>query len=245
MQIDYRHWIGSVTLKRIFDFVCVCFALPLICPVMAIIAFLIRATSNGPIFFRQDRVGLHQKIFRVYKFRTMVQGAEEMGTSVTTRRDPRITPIGRILRKLKLDELPQLINVFTGDMSLAGPRPDVPEIVENYTIQMRQIFQIRPGITSVATLHLRDEEEILADVDEPDTFYEDILVPLKVKLAMEHVERDSFAFDLKILYQTLWMLTLGRWWPIEEHSTVAKLRDKIEKKQARTTQRKKYKREST
>ena len=224
MQIDYRHWIGSVTLKRIFDFVCVCFALPLICPVMAIIGFLIRATSNGPIFFRQDRVGLHQKIFLVYKFRTMVQGAEEMGTSITTRRDPRVTPIGKILRKIKIDELPQLINVFIGDMSLVGPRPDVPEIVENYTIEMRQIFQIRPGITSVATLHLRDEEGILADVDEHDTFYEDILVPLKVKLSMEHVERDSFAFDLKILCQTLWMLTVGRWWPIEEHEAVAELK---------------------
>ena len=227
MQIDYRCWIGSITLKRIFDFVAVCFALPLICPVMAIIAFLIRATSNGPIFFRQDRVGLHQKIFRVYKFRTMVQGAEEMGTSVTTRRDPRVTHIGRILRKFKLDELPQLINVFMGDMSFVGPRPDVPEIVENYSIEMRQIFQIRPGITSVATLHLRDEESILTDVDEPDTFYEDILVPLKVKLAMEHVERDSFAFDLKILCQTVWMLTLGRWWPIEEHEAVAELNPQI------------------
>jgi lipopolysaccharide/colanic/teichoic acid biosynthesis glycosyltransferase len=214
-------------LKRIFDFIAVCIALPLICPVMAIIAFLIKATSNGPIFFRQNRVGLHQKIFRVYKFRTMVQGTEEMGTSVTTRKDPRITPIGRILRKLKLDELPQLINVVTGDMSLVGPRPDVPEIVENYTIEMRQIFKIRPGITSVATLHLRDEEGILADVDEPDTFYEDILVPLKVKLAMEHVYRNSFAFDLKILCQTVWMLSLGRWWPIEEHEVVAKLNPQI------------------
>jgi len=216
-------------LKRVFDFAAVCFALPLICPVMAIIAFLIRATSNGHIFFRQDRVGLHQKIFRVYKFRTMVRGAEEMGTSVTTRKDPRITPIGRILRKLKLDELPQVINVFTGDMSLVGPRPDVPEIVENYTTEMRQIFKIRPGITSVATLHLRDEESILADVDEPDTFYEDILVPLKVKLAMEHVDRNSFTFDLKILCQTVWMLSVGRWWPIEEHEAVAKLKKKIER----------------
>ena len=215
--------------KRAFDFVAVCFALPLICPVMAIIAFLIRATSNGPIFFRQERVGLHQKIFRAYKFRTMVQDAEEMGTSVTTRRDPRITPIGGVLRKLKLDELPQLVNVFTGDMSLVGPRPDVPEIVENYTLEMRQIFQIRPGITSVATLHLRDEEEILAGVDEPDTFYEDILVPLKIKLAMEHIERDSFLFDLKILCQTVWMLSLGRWWPIDEHQAVSELKKKIEK----------------
>lgn len=215
--------------KRAFDFAAVCFALPLICLVVAIIAFLIRITSNGPIFFRQDRVGLHQKIFRVYKFRTMVQGAEERGTSVTTRIDHRVTHIGRILRKLKLDELPQLINVFKGGMSLVGPRPDVPEIVENYTAEMRRIFQIRPGITSVATLHLRDEECVLADVDEPDTFYEDILVPLKIKLAMEHIERNSFAFDLKVLCQTIWMLSLGRWWPIEEHQAVSELKKKIEK----------------
>jgi len=196
---------------------------------MAIIAFLIRVTSDGPVFFRQGRVGWQGKVFQVYKFRTMVQGAEEMGTSVTTRRDPRVTPIGRILRKLKLDELPQLINVFMGDMSLVGPRPDVPEIVQKYTPEMRRIFQIRPGITSVATLHLRDEEAILARVHNPDRFYEDVLVPLKVKLAMEHVDRNSFAFNLKVLFQTIWMLTLGRWWPIKEHPAVAKLREEIEK----------------
>ena len=196
---------------------------------MAIIAFLIRATSNGPIFFRQDRVGLHQKIFRVYKFRTMVEGADEIGTSITTGKDPRITPIGRLLRKTKLDELPQLWNVLKGDMSLVGPRPDVPEIVEKYTPEMRRIFQIRPGITSLATLHLRDEETILARVHNPDRFYEDVLVPLKVKLAMEHLDRNSFTFDLKILSQTIWMLTFGKWWPIKEHPAVAELREKIER----------------
>jgi len=195
---------------------------------MVVVAILIKATSRGPVFFRQERVGWKEKIFRVYKFRTMVENAEDLGTSVTTQNDFRITPIGRILRKTKLDELPQLINVFKGDMSLVGPRPDVPEIVKNYTTEMRRIFQVRPGITSVATLHLRHEEDILARIPEPDTFYEKVLVPLKVNLAMEHVERNSFVFDLKILCQTIWMLTLGRWWPIEEHGEMALLRSRIE-----------------
>jgi len=158
----------------------------------------------------------------------MVDGAEVMGTSVTAGNDPRITPIGRALRRTKLDELLQLLNVLKGDMSLVGPRPDVPEIVENYTNEMKRIFEIRPGITSVATLHLRDEEGILERMKDPDKFYEDVLVPLKVKLAMEHVDKNSFWFDMKILVQTVWILTLGRMWPIEEHPEAAKLKSEIE-----------------
>jgi lipopolysaccharide/colanic/teichoic acid biosynthesis glycosyltransferase len=159
----------------------------------------------------------------------MVNHAEQIGTSVTASKDPRITPVGKILRRTKLDELPQLINVFKGDMSLVGPRPDVPEIVRNYTPEMRRIFRIRPGITSVATVHLRDEEEIVAKVPEPDRFYEEVLVPLKVRMALEHVDRNSIAFDLKILCQTVWMVTLGKWWPIEEHREIAKLKRRLNK----------------
>ena len=214
---------------RTFDFIVACLALIAAVPVMSVIAVLIKASSSGSIFFRQYRVGLNEEIFRVYKFRTMVERAEEMGTSVTAQDDPRITAVGKILRRLKLDELPQLINVFKGDMSLVGPRPDVLEIAEKYTPEMKRIFQIRPGITSVATLHLRDEEEILAQVDDPDAFYEDTLVPLKIKLAMEHVDKKSFAFDLKILCQTIWTLSLGRWWPIAEHPGVGELRREDEK----------------
>ena len=110
---------------------------------------------------------------------------------------------------------------------MVGPRPDVLEITHNYTQDMRRIFNIKPGITSVATLHLRDEEEVLANVENPDSFYEQVLVPLKVRLAMEHVDKDSFWFDMKILVQTVWMLTLGRWWAIEEHPEVAKLKSEI------------------
>jgi len=112
-------------------------------------------------------------------------------------------------------------------MSLVGPRPDVPKIIQNYTPDMRRIFQIRPGITSVATLHLKDEEALLAKVRNSDQFYERILVPLKVTLAMEHVEKKSLLFDLNILWQTVWMLTFGRWWPIQEHPEITRLKLKI------------------
>ncbi len=214
---------------RLFDFITVSIGFLFLSPLFIVIMILIKIFSPGPIFYHQQRIGRNGILFRLYKFRSMVVNADRIGTSVTTEKDPRITPIGRFLRKTKIDELPQLWNVLKGDMSLVGPRPDVPEIVQKYTPEMKRIFQIRPGITSVATLHLRDEEAILARVQDPERFYENVLVPLKVKLAMEHVDRNSFAFDLKILFQTIWMLTLGRWWPIKEHPAIAKLREKIER----------------
>jgi lipopolysaccharide/colanic/teichoic acid biosynthesis glycosyltransferase len=157
----------------------------------------------------------------------MIDRAEEMGSSVTVSSDRRITPIGRMLRRKKLDELPQLINVLKGEMSLVGPRPDVPEIVETYSREMRRILTVRPGLTSSATLHLRDEQHLLAQVLDPDEFYEDVLVPLKVKIAMEHVERNSLAFDFKILCQTIWMMTLGKGLPIDEHHALSELKEQI------------------
>jgi len=210
---------------RSFDLISSGIGLILVAPIIGAVSLFVKATSRGPVFFKQDRVGLDERTFRVYKFRTMVDRADSMGTSVTAGNDPRITPIGRVLRRTKLDELPQLINVFKGDMSLVGPRPDVPEIVDHYSQEMRRIFSIKPGITSVATLHLRDEEEILSKVADPDSFYEEVLVPLKVRLAMEHVEKDSFWFDMKILLQTAWMLTLGRVWPIAVHPEVVNLKE--------------------
>ena len=215
-------------MKRFFDLILVCIGLVLAAPLIGVVALIVKTTSAGPIFFKQDRVGFKERVFQVYKFRTMVYGADAMGTLVTAGNDPRITPIGRVLRRTKLDELPQLFNVLKGDMSLVGPRPDVSEIVNNYTSEMRRIFNVHPGITSVATLHLRDEEGILAKVGDPDKYYEEFLVPLKVKLAMEHVDKDTFWFDMKILVQTVWMLTLGRLWPIEEHPEVAELKRKLD-----------------
>ena len=179
-------------MKRFFDLIVSFLGILFFLPLMAVVALLIkldsrfRGNDKGPVLYAQKRVGLHEQIFFVYKFRTMVDKADTLGTSVTTGADPRITPVGRVLRKTKLDELPQLFNVFKGDMSFVGPRPDVPEITAKYTPAMKQIFSVRPGITSVATLDFRHEEEILAKVPDPDKFYDEVVVPLNVGLAMEH-----------------------------------------------------------
>jgi len=192
------------------------------------VCLTMKFTQGGRIFFRQERVGKGGKGFKIYKFRTMVDRAEEMGSSITVCEDRRITPIGKVLRRKKLDELPQLFNVLRGEMSMVGPRPDVPEIVARYSPEMKRILNVRPGLTSLATLHLRDEEYFLAQVSDPEVFYEDVLVPFKVKLAMEHVERNSLAFDLKILCQTVWMMILGKWFPIiGEHPAVSELKKQI------------------
>ncbi len=214
-------------MKRFFDFIVSFFGIIFFLPLMAVVVLFIKVTSPGPVLYKQKRVGLHEKIFYIYKFRTMVDKADTLGTSVTTKSDMRITPLGRILRKIKFDELPQLFNVFKGDMSFIGPRPDVPEITAKYTPQMKRIFTIRPGITSVATLHFRHEEEILAKVPNPDQFYDDVVVPLKVELAMEHVRRNSFWFDLSILLQTVWVLTpLERLCPVKELEIVRAFKEK-------------------
>lgn len=214
-------------MKRLFDIIFSLFGLIVLILPMLVVAIVIKLMSKGSVLYSQVRSGLHRKAFYVYKFRTMVDKAETMGTSVTTDADPRITPIGRLLRKTKLDELPQLFNVLRGDMSFIGPRPDVPEITDKYTPEMRHVFDVRPGITSVATLHFRHEEDILAEVDNPDQFYDDVVVPLKVELAMEHARRNSFWFDMKILLQTVWvLLPLARIWPIKEHESVKLFREK-------------------
>ena len=214
-------------MKRFFDLLCSLLGILVFAPLMLAVALIIKLTSQGSVLYTQARVGLHEKIFRVYKFRTMVDRAELMGTSVTTGMDPRITPIGRFLRKTKLDELPQLFNVLKGDMSFVGPRPDVPEITAKYTPEMRRIFAIQPGITSVATLHFRQEEVILSTVPNPDRFYDEVVVPLKVELAMEHVRRRSFWFDLSILLQTVWaLMPFSKMWPIKELDAVRQFREK-------------------
>ncbi|HLN32054.1 MAG TPA: sugar transferase, partial [Gemmataceae bacterium] len=206
------------------DEVAVLSGLLLIWPGFVLIFLLIKLTSPGPVLYAQTRVGLQGRLFRLYKFRSMVPGADELGSSVTVRGDARITPVGRFLRRTKLDELPQLWNVLIGDMSLVGPRPEVPEIVEHYTPAMRRILDVRPGITSVASLHFRDEENILATFDNPDRVYTAALVPFKILLAMAHVDQQSLWFDLKILIMTIYGVSLGRWWPIGERDDVSEFK---------------------
>ncbi len=216
------------SLQRFFDFLLAGAGLMLLSPLLAATALAVRLSSRGSAFFAQQRVGLRGRLFQIRKFRTMVDGAPQLGTTVTASGDRRITPVGRLLRRAKLDELPQLYNVLRGDMSLVGPRPEVPEIVANYTAEMRRIFEIRPGITSLASLHLRDEEAILAQTRDPDRFYEEVLVPLKVRIALEHVDRASFWFDFRVLLQTVWMLTpLGRIWPVPAHPLVRELKRRL------------------
>ncbi len=214
---------------RVFDIIMALIGMIFFSPIFVIIIFLVKIGPGEESLYSQERVGRNSHIFRLYKFRTMVVNAEQIGSSVTTGKDPRITKIGRLLRKSKLDELPQLWNVLKGDMSFVGPRPDVPEIVNNYNSEMRRILEARPGITSNATLHLRNEEDLLSLSNDPDRAYDKIFVPAKVRLAMKHVDRKSFLFDFGILLQTVWVLVAGKIWPIKEHPIVNEIKQEIER----------------
>lgn len=218
---------------RAFDIIVALFGLIILSPLLLAIVVVIKVSSPGPILYSQQRVGRHGRLFRLYKFRTMVLNSDQIGTSVTTCTDPRITKIGRVLRKSKLDELPQLWNVLKGDMSFVGPRPDVPEIVVKYNSNMKKILEVRPGITSNASLHLRNEEELLSLASDPDRTYEEVFVPAKVSLSMEHVNNTSFLFNMKVLLQTIWVLTGGRIWPVKEHPFVTNIKEEIIKKNER------------
>jgi lipopolysaccharide/colanic/teichoic acid biosynthesis glycosyltransferase len=214
--------------QRLLDLFLVLGSIFIWLPILMFTAIAVKLTSKGPIIYRQTRVGKDGKLFTLYKFRTMIIDADKMGSSVTTSRDSRITWIGRLMRKTKLDELPQLWNVLQGEMALVGPRPDVPEIVAEYTSEMHRVLNVRPGITSVASLSLRNEEQILALFDNADQAYLDFVVPAKVELAMAHINQCSLWFDFKILLQTIWAVTFGRFLPQVEHPIVSQLRQYAE-----------------
>ncbi len=179
-------------------------------PLWVIITIAIRLTSAGPAFFRQSRVGFRRRIFQLVKFRTMVTDADSQGAMVTARGDSRITPIGQILRRTKLDELPELWNVLIGDMSLVGPRPEVTKYVAGYKPEWEAVFSVRPGITDLATLQFRDEEEVLSYAIDLEQSYRDVVLPIKISLAMEFIRKQSVRLYFKILFLTLWSITFGR-----------------------------------
>lgn len=185
-----------------FDLLAATAVLLLLTPVLLLVAVAIRLDGPGPVLFRQKRAGYLGRPFTIYKFRTMVSGADRLGGSVTTAADRRITRVGRVLRRTKLDELPQLWNVIRGEMALVGPRPDVPEVVSLYTPEMRRILSVPPGLTSVASLELFDEEGLLARTPDPDDFYLRVLLPAKVAYAMVHVENRSLGLELATLWRT-------------------------------------------
>lgn len=190
--------------KRLFDLILALVLLILSSPVMLAVALLVFVTSKGPVFYRQWRVGREGREFQLVKFRTMTHAPERQGPSVTRAEDPRITGVGRILRKWKLDELPQLLNVVRGEMSFVGPRPDVSRYLECLNEAQRQILQLRPGITGSATLRYRNEEQLLSQVPsgELEHFYCTQVLPEKVRLDLDYAQTAGFSSDLAILFRT-------------------------------------------
>lgn len=189
--------------KRIVDVVFATIGLVSLSPIFAAVAVAIKLTDRGPVFYRQLRVGRGGVLFSILKFRTMVVNADKVGLSVTKDGDPRITQIGRFLRKTKLDELPQLWNVLRGDMSLVGPRPEVPKYVSLYTDSQRDILQLKPGITDLATLEFSHEEDLLKSADDVERFYVEQCLPRKIELNRLYARDATIVSDIVLICKTL------------------------------------------
>lgn len=194
-------------MRRIVDVVASSAGLVLLAPLFAAVAVSIKVSGPGPVFFRQERVGRHGKRFRIYKFRTMVDNAVLFGRDITVGGDTRVTKIGRLLRRFKIDELPQLINVVRGEMTLVGPRPELPQYVAKFCDAYEPILELRPGITHRASILYRDEEEILAGVPDPERFYVEEIMPYKLRLYARDLDRDGFRQDVMTILQTLACVT--------------------------------------
>jgi lipopolysaccharide/colanic/teichoic acid biosynthesis glycosyltransferase len=189
--------------KRIFDFICSTLGLIVLSPILIAIAIKIKTGSDGAVFFKQIRVGEKNKEFEILKFRTMVVDAEKLGRQITVGNDSRITKVGGFLRKYKLDELPQLINVFKGDMSLVGPRPEVPRYVKLYNEEQRKVLEVKPGITDLASIRYRDENDLLGEAENPDDLYINTIMPDKLALNLEYINNNNVFLDIYIILKTI------------------------------------------
>lgn len=196
--------------KRLFDVVLAAIGVVMFSPILAVIAILIKLEDRASVFYRGLRIGRQGKPFRVYKFRTMVVNAEKIGGPSTSDDDPRITRIGKHLRKYKLDELPQLFNVLKGDMSFVGPRPEVKSEVDLYTPQERELLTVRPGITDYASIEFHDEGAILKGSADPHEAYRLLIRPRKIELGLQYVREHSLLTDLRILWLTGATLFMSR-----------------------------------
>jgi len=197
-------------LKRFFDIIVSFFGLIIVSPILGVIAILIKISSPGPVFYRGTRTGRAGKSFKIFKFRTMVKNAEVLGGPSTASDDPRLTKIGKFLKKYQLDELPQLINVLKGEMSLVGPRPEVKMYVDMMTDEERKtILSIKPGMTDLASLWDFHEGEILRGSPDPEKTYQEKIRPTKIKLQLEYVKNRSFLLDLKIILKTVLKVFYG------------------------------------
>lgn len=193
-------------MKRLFDIVASGLGLLFLSPLFLVLAIWIKLDSPGPVFYRQVRVGRYNKDFRICKFRSMRVGADKQGLITVGGHDPRITRSGYFIRKFKLDEFPQLINVFIGDMSLVGPRPEVRRYVDLYTPEQMHVLDVRPGITSLASIRYRNENELLDKAEDPDQFYIDVVMQDKLAIDLEYVQNAFFWYDVKLIFKTFWTI---------------------------------------
>jgi lipopolysaccharide/colanic/teichoic acid biosynthesis glycosyltransferase len=189
--------------KRLFDIVASAIGLLVLWPVFLVIAVLIKLEDGGPVFYRQERIGYKGRPFKIWKFRTMVVNADKFGKPLTVGRDPRITRVGYWLRKFKLDELPQLLNVLLGEMSLVGPRPEVPQYVALYAPEQRKVLDLVPGITDPASIKFANEAELLAEASDPEKFYIEHIMPTKIRLNMEYASHATLWSDILVILKTL------------------------------------------
>ena len=197
-------------MKRLFDIVASGLGLIVLSPLFLILAIWIKFDSKGPVFYRQVRVGRYNKDFRIFKFRSMRVGADKGSLVTIGGRDPRVTKSGYWIRKFKLDELPQLINVFIGDMSLVGPRPEVRHYVDYWTPEQMHVLDVRPGITDPASIKFRNENELMEQAEDPEKYYIEVIMQEKIKLYLEYVEKHSFFYDLGLIFKTFWVIVKGR-----------------------------------
>jgi lipopolysaccharide/colanic/teichoic acid biosynthesis glycosyltransferase len=196
-------------MKRLFDIFFSFIGLLILLPLFVVVGILIKIDSMGPVFFRQERIGRNFERFAVFKFRTMVADTEKRGLPITSSTDKRVTKVGKILRKLKMDELPQLINVLRGDMSLVGPRPEVEKYVELFKKDYSEILKVRPGITDVSSILYKDEEGLLGDQADPESYYMTVVLPQKIRLSQEYLKQCSFSRDMKLMLKTLFRVFLA------------------------------------
>lgn len=190
-------------MKRFFDLVTSGLGLLVLSPLFLVLAVWIKCDSAGPVFYRQVRVGRNNRDFRLYKFRSMRVGSDRKGLITIGGHDPRVTRSGYYIRRYKLDELPQLINVFVGDMSLVGPRPEVRKYVGLYTPEQMRVLVVRPGITDLASIRYRNENELLEQVDDPDRYYVDVIMQDKLRINLEYVAHHSLVTDIRVILITL------------------------------------------
>ena len=197
-------------MKRLFDIVASGIGLVLLSPVFLVLAIWIKMDSKGPVFYRQVRVGKNNKNFRILKFRSMHVGADKGSLVTIGGRDSRITRSGYYIRKYKFDEIPQLINVFIGDMSLVGPRPEVRYYVNYWTSEQMHVLDVRPGITDPASIKFRNENELMEKAEAPEDYYINVIMQEKIKLYLEYVENASFWYDIKLIFMTFKVIITER-----------------------------------